>query len=693
MAPQILLVDDDRGFVRILADALGNAGYDVTTAPDGATAVDLVRKLQPELLLLDVQLPKKDGFETLQEIRGDSSLHSQPAVLFLSGCSPTPRYRQRARELAATDFLVKPLPLEEMERLVAKALGSGPPVRMMKVTAEHSGPLSGDLGQTPLPAVLHHLHGMRASGVLLLQNGDERRGIEFSEGQLAAVQSNLRSECLGNLLAATGKISWDVMHESLRRVQGGEGLQGQILVAMHMLDEQDLAVALRNQAEEKLFQAFGWDRGRFHFTHGAALRNKNRLRLKRSVGDSIMQGVRTRTPLGLIEAFFAENRDGYLAPSQSSYYRFQDIDLAVDEQRLLSELEAGLSLWNDLPKDEGLLRSLYGFAATELVELRRGQPPRPPAPALEAAHVPGPAFEDVSHPESETALQKDLRQEDLHQNDPRSEGPGPEPGPAIAAGPGGSRPSPLSAEEADLRAELLRMAEDFRGADPFEILNVPHRTTDEEVRLAYHALAKHTHPDRLGAVTPAVRELAEQVFARVSEAYDALIDHDGRVELLRRMREEPKEKQELAEGHRALEAELSFQKGETALAKKRYAEAEGHFRLATETYPEEGEYSALAAWSAYLTQPERPGQLQASLEEALEARKLAPKRERIYLILGKLYKLAGRLTIAERMFGRAVELDPDCLEAVRELRVVDMRRQRESGGVLGFIRRCLGSRR
>ena len=57
------------------------------------------------------------------------------------------------------------------------------------------------------------------------------------------------------------------------------------------------------------------------------------------------------------------------------------------------------------------------------------------------------------------------------------------------------------------------MAEDFRGSDPFELRSVPHRTIDEEVRLA-----KHTHPDRLGAVTPAVRELAEQVFVGGEEA-------------------------------------------------------------------------------------------------------------------------------------------------------------------------------
>ena len=85
------------------------------------------------------------------------------------------------------------------------------------------------------------------------------------------MKSNLIDECLGNLLAATGRISWDVMHESLKRVKRGEGPQGQILVAMHMLDEKDLAAALRRQAEEKLFEIFAWETGRFRFQRGVRL--------------------------------------------------------------------------------------------------------------------------------------------------------------------------------------------------------------------------------------------------------------------------------------------------------------------------------------------------------------------------------------------------------------------------------------
>ncbi len=648
MAPRILLADDDRHFADILAKALSAAGYEMSVCYDGERAVSMAREQSPELVILDVLLPQRDGFSALQAIRADTEIERQPAALLLTGCSPTARYRTRAHELAAEALLTKPLPLDEIQARVAKAIGSGPPVQ-----AGGRGPsLHGELEKTPLPAVLHQLHGMRASGVLVLENGDEKRGIELSDGQLSSVQSNLRSECLGNLLAAAGKISWDVMHESLRRVKQGEGLQGQILLAMHMLDEEDLARALRQQADEKLFQAFAWARGSYQFASGAALKTKNRLRLKRSVANAIMQGVRSRTPFSVIERFFSESGPGYLIPSERPFYRFQEIDLATDEEQLFAELADGLVIPEGLPRDEALLRALYGFIATELVEFRRGVPPAA-APKQTAAEVVQPTKRGAS--------------------ERRGRGP---------------QLSERSAFEATLRADLARLAKEFHGADAFGVLGVPERTNDAEVRAAYIELAKRTHPDRLNAVGAPVRALAEDVFARVSEAYEALSTAEGRQEVIRARRERPRDEADLDEGRRALEAELAFQKGDAALSHSQFEKAEEYFRSASESYPEEGEYLAHWALASYLAAPDEAGRLQESIEMALQARRLSPQREKIYLVLGKLYKAADRAPLAERMFGRAVELDPDCLEAVRELRLLDMRRGRKRFGKgPGILRR------
>ena len=104
-------------------------------------------------------------------------------------------------------------------------------------------------------------------------------------------------------------------------------------------------------------------------------------------------------------------------------------------------------------------------------------------------------------------------------------------------------------------------------------------------------------------------------------------------------------------------------------------------------YPEEGEYHAYYGWAYYLLKPEAPGRLREALEHVLKGRKLAPAREKPYLFLGRLYKAANRDKIAERMFARAVQLDPDCVEALRELRLLNMRREKSRGLVRRILRR------
>ena len=85
------------------------------------------------------------------------------------------------------------------------------------------------------------------------------------------------------------------------------------------------------------------------------------------------------------------------------------------------------------------------------------------------------------------------------------------------------------------------------------------------------------------------------------------------------------------------------------------------------------------------------GQTAEARKEALlhlrRAAKLAPDREKPYLFLGRLYREAGRADIAERAFTRALQLRPDCVDALRELRLIDMRRQRTKGLIARIFRR------
>jgi CheY-like chemotaxis protein len=316
----LLCVDADRNYCEILARAFRAEGYAVHTTHDGEAALELAARIEPDLVTMDILLPKRDGFAVLEELRTRGAKNGRLPVLLLSGCTATPAYRSRASRLEAAALLTKPVPLDRLLALVAKQLGDraqGAPKTRSRPTrrARGTAQIQGSLSEVPFPALLHHLHGLRASGVLHLESDRKKKRIQLIEGRTVAVKSNLVEETLGKLLVATGKISHDVLHDSVLRVKKGEGLQGQILVAMHMLDEEDLGAALRQQAEEKFFEVFGWEDGSFRFQRGVRVKGASTLSLKGSPANLISRGVLMRAPEDRIDKFFRERASCRITPA------------------------------------------------------------------------------------------------------------------------------------------------------------------------------------------------------------------------------------------------------------------------------------------------------------------------------------------------------------------------------------------
>ena len=646
MPHSVLCVDDDRSFCQIIAKALVGEGYSVRTAHDGEEALASFRAEPPDLVLLDVLLPKRDGFGVLADIRGLGNGAADTPALLISGCSRSPEYVERAQSLRAGALLTKPVPLDALLEHVRKALEGAPRVQPGAGAVRPEPRLSGSLAELPFPALLHHLHGLRASGALLLRSGKRRKGIQMRDGHPVAVRSNLVGECLGNLLVRMGRIDEAALKESLQRMERGEGLQGEIFVAMEVLSEDEVMNALRVQAEEKLFEIFEWSDGTFEFKRGGRLKGASALALERSPANLIVEGVRSRFPLARIDAYLEANAGAAVGGSESPFYQFQDVDLGASDREVLERLGTAPRLGELLGADEDTRRLVYGLLAAELVELRRSPPG-----AHGAARV---------HADAVAAARARLAAARSQAGDPR---------------------------ETATRTELAAMAERMRGCNFFEILGVPRDAGDEAVRSAYVDLAKRTHPDRFSGSSDAIKRLAEEVFGFVSRAFEAL-SHGRRreayrLELIRGARIE----RELEEGRRALAAEHEFQQGETALRARRYREASEAFKRAVELYPQEGEYLAYLGWVRFLGAPDDPAACGEAIKALRQAAKLAPDSEKPYLLLGRLLKAIGHAAAAERMFVKAVQLKSDCVEALRELRLINLRRGRGRGR--GLVRRLL----
>jgi len=101
----ILIVEDQQGFRRIYEDVLTNDGYEVVSVEDGEKGWALTQELKPQLVLLDLGLPKMDGFEVLQKIRSGSGTKDIPVIIF--SVMGDEKEIKKAMSMGANDYTVK----------------------------------------------------------------------------------------------------------------------------------------------------------------------------------------------------------------------------------------------------------------------------------------------------------------------------------------------------------------------------------------------------------------------------------------------------------------------------------------------------------------------------------------------------------------------------------------------------------
>jgi len=102
---KILFVEDEPNLQKAISEVLVQEGYKVFGAADGEEGLAMAKKEEPNLILLDLILPKKDGFEVLKELKADEKLKNIPVIVLtnLEGVGDV----EKALELGATTYLVK----------------------------------------------------------------------------------------------------------------------------------------------------------------------------------------------------------------------------------------------------------------------------------------------------------------------------------------------------------------------------------------------------------------------------------------------------------------------------------------------------------------------------------------------------------------------------------------------------------
>jgi CheY-like chemotaxis protein len=120
MTKSVLVVDDDPEIVTMLSTRLGKRGYKVTTASDGLQALELAKQDKPDLVLLDVMMPGKSGWEVARALKQDPETQSVKIVMVSA-------IGEKTNEITAPIYgadahVDKPFEFEQLEKVISKLL-------------------------------------------------------------------------------------------------------------------------------------------------------------------------------------------------------------------------------------------------------------------------------------------------------------------------------------------------------------------------------------------------------------------------------------------------------------------------------------------------------------------------------------------------------------------------------------------
>ncbi len=116
----ILVAEDERDIRELIAFTLRFGGFEVEEAANGMEAVEKARKLRPDLIILDVRMPKKTGYEACQDLKGADETKDIP-IVFLSAKGQEAEIKQ-GMKLGAVDYIIKPFEAELLPKRMAEIL-------------------------------------------------------------------------------------------------------------------------------------------------------------------------------------------------------------------------------------------------------------------------------------------------------------------------------------------------------------------------------------------------------------------------------------------------------------------------------------------------------------------------------------------------------------------------------------------
>ena len=210
MAQTILAVDDDVDILDLLEISLDSDGYNVITAGDGLDAIAKAKSHMPDLIVLDLMMPKMDGFEVIDNLRSDSQTRVIPVIMLTARAQITEKLQ--GLDAGADDYITKPFDLKELSARIKAVLGRTQPTKYINPLIGAMGDWFSETGveqlathlktaatiqQRLLPQLPPDIPGFDINGVLRSStsvSGDFYDFIPLDDGCLGIVIADVRGK-------------------------------------------------------------------------------------------------------------------------------------------------------------------------------------------------------------------------------------------------------------------------------------------------------------------------------------------------------------------------------------------------------------------------------------------------------------------------------------------------------------------
>ncbi|MDD5305779.1 MAG: response regulator [Deltaproteobacteria bacterium] len=663
----ILVVEDDPHIRRLFGDFLRAKGFGVTTASDGEEGWETWRREKPDLVLLDIFLPKLDGFGLLRRVRQDEGIARTPVIVVTAVYKSEEHEREARQSLGVTDYLVKPFPLHVLERKVREILGAETRGRSSEPSPDDLArfsaidvcvatiPEKGSLVEHPLAELIHNLYLAGKTGCLTLTWERLKKVVYLLNGYPVWVESTIRGETLGAYLVENGVIPEPVLEQALQAMQKTGQKLGDILIELGALSPNGLFEVLRSHIQQKIQSCFPWKQGGFEFQDLAEF-PRDVVVIRLEPARVVIDGLGNCLEVGEAQFFKTIIDQIRCAPNPQPQYSKAQLGLKSSEQRIMDLALAGRpvgEIVEQVRAREPVLRLLHALESLNMVRFTLEVPRSEPAQASRE----------------------------------------PEPGDVLAEGiPGREEPG----------NQILRDYMRLKELDYFALLGVQRDAQEADIKRAFEALAERIRPFALStshegppARMAELGEKAQELYLKIRQAYRTLIDpalRDNYLETLETSTD-PSMPQGVpaAETRRkaCVEGEEAFRRGESYLKNGEYVMAAKSFALAVKRNGNEAIYYAHLGWAQFLDDP--TGNYKTAYENLQMALLLQPDLDFTHYFIGCMLKSKGDTDGAIEYFRTVLKYNPDNARASTELRLLESRSRRGGGGLTGLFSKLLGT--